>query len=267
MGHLVFTSRVASKDVTAYLCDVDLSDSTYAIFYTQYWPYIHNVFLVVAFTVIIIGNVIITVHVKRSEDMGEMSKTAGGGKGAKMTSKSRQLSLMLIVDSATIVVCTLPFSLFLVIDQAFTLFPEGPKGHGQSSLTFAIVFYLLYVNRCANFFLYCISGARFRQTLKDILTGKSLTKKNYITGATNTRNVTSSSLVTTEGEGDRVSMNPMGSSAQTSAAEKAKDGPSGTRVSLNPNGPSSAPPVPAQGGSSGSKLERHYGYGKTANGK
>ena len=76
VGHLVFTSRVASKDVTAYLCDVDLSDSTYAIFYTQYWPYIHNVFLVVAFTVIIIGNVIITVHVKRSEDMGEMSKNS-----------------------------------------------------------------------------------------------------------------------------------------------------------------------------------------------
>lgn len=257
-------------EVTAFLCDVDLSDENYAIFYKQYWPYVHNVFLVVAFTVIIIGNVIITIHVKRSEDskdMGEMSKSAGGAKaGSKMASKSRQLSLMLIIDSATIVLCTLPFSIFLVIDQAFTLFEESPKGRGESSLVFAIVFYLLYVNRCANFFLYCVSGARFRQTLKDIVTGNSQKKKNYITGMTNTRNVTSASTASTEGDAGRVSMNSMGSSAQAPVAKKIIAETSTNKVSMNPQGPSTATSAPP-GGNAGSKLERHYGYGKTANGK
>ncbi|XP_070207586.1 alpha-1A adrenergic receptor-like [Littorina saxatilis] len=273
VGHFIYGTRVSSIEVTAFLCDVDLtSDPTYAIFYTEYWPYIHNVFLLVAFIVIIIGNIIITVHVKRSEDskdMGEGAKTAGGGKGGKMSSKSRQLSMMLIIDSATIVVCTLPFSLYVVVDQTFSLFEDTPEGRGQSSLIFAIVFYLLYVNRCANFFLYCVSGARFRTTLKNILTKNSLKERrkkaqNYISEATNTRNMTSaSSGFTSDGEGgDKVSMNPMGPS--TVSGKVANEESKG--VSMNPNGRPASTTSLASGGAPGlggtSKLERHYGYGK-----
>nr|KAG5698936.1 hypothetical protein BaRGS_024857 [Batillaria attramentaria] len=201
--------------VTALLCVVDLSDPGYKTFYEEFWPYIHNIFLLIAFTIIIIGNVIITVHVRRSEDKdmggeGQMQKSVGGGGAGKgkMASKTRQLSLMLIIDSATIVLCTLPFSIFIVISDSIQVFDGTPQGRGMSNLVFAIVFYLLYVNRCANFFLYCVSGARFRQALRDILQRKPSKRTSYITGVTNTRNVTNSAVSTVEGNG--VCMEPVG---------------------------------------------------------
>ncbi|XP_076451444.1 alpha-1A adrenergic receptor-like [Babylonia areolata] len=265
VGHLIFTSRVAPKEVTAYLCDVDRKwNEDYRIFYDYYWPYVHNISLVLAFIVIIIGNVIITVHVKRSDDskdMGEGAKSAGGSKPGKTSSRSRQLSLMLIIDSVTIILCTLPFSIYVVVAQSFQLFDDSPQGRAKQSLIFSITFYLLYVNRCANFFLYCISGARFRQALKEILSRKPPPKNNYITGgATNTRNATSSTF-TADGEGgNKVCMNPMGPQA---SAAGARNGGS-KRISTSFTGPATVSGVSANGPS---KLERHYGYGKTANGK
>ncbi|KAL8624335.1 hypothetical protein ACOMHN_044766 [Nucella lapillus] len=261
VGHLVFTSRVAPKEVTAYLCDVDRQFSEdYKIFYDHYWPYIHNIFLMVAFIIIIIGNIIITIHVKRSEDskdMGEGAKNTGGSQQGKTTSKSRQLSLMLIIDSVTIILCTLPFAIYVVLAQAFQLFDDTPQGRGKQSMVFAICFYLLYVNRCANFFLYCISGTRFRQALKEILSRKPPKKTIYATGATNTRHATSSSVATDESGGKRVCMNPMGPG--TSGAARNGDA---QRTSTSFSGPSTISGSVVNGRS---KLERHYG--KTLDGK
>lgn len=213
VGHLLFTSRVATKEVTAYLCDVDLSDPSYRIFYTEYWPYIHNIFLFICFVVIIIGNIIITIHVRRSED-GDMG--SAGQKTiqnqARMNSKNRQLLIMLIIDSAAIVVCLLPFAVYVVLDEAFQLFDDTPKGHGQGELTFTVTFYLLYVNRCANFFLYCISGSRFRVALKEILS-PAWDKKTKELGVPHKRHQVTSSTGTVfmgETEADRVSLSTIG---------------------------------------------------------
>ena len=224
VGHLIFTSKVAGENQTSVLCVVDVtSNPSYGTFYRDYWPYVHNVFLLVCFIAIIIGNVIITVYVKRSEeskDIGDGVKTAGGGgrssvKGGgtkkirKIASKSRQICIMLIIDSATIVVCTLPFSVYVLINDVFQLFEDTPEGRALSSLTFAVVFYLLYVNRCANFFLYCVSGERFRQTLKDIFTSKNARhrkKQNILSKMSNPRNIISSTTnLSTIGNNDSFS--------------------------------------------------------------
>ncbi|XP_076451269.1 uncharacterized protein LOC143287208 [Babylonia areolata] len=201
-GHLAFTSRVVPIEETAELCEVDKSfNEVYEDFYDNYWPYINNISLIISFVVIIIGNIIITMHVKRSEDskdIGEGSKT----QSAKGSSKSRQLSVMLIIDSASVIICTLPFSMYVMLHQSFQLFDDSPEERGKQSLVFAITFYLLYVNRCANFFLYCLSGARFRNTLKEILCRKPQQFNDSTIRVKNTRgNVSSaSSVFTTEGQ-------------------------------------------------------------------
>lgn len=171
MGHYAFKSRVASENVSYSLCDVDLSDNSYAIFYSIYWPIINNTVLITSFVVIVIGNVIISIHVGRSGTAmvgGALGQKTVANQG-KATSKSRQLSIMLIIDSATIVICTLPFSIFLLLDRSLQIFDTSAQRCGRKDLIFAITFYLLYVNRCANFFLYCISGSRFRLVFKTIV--------------------------------------------------------------------------------------------------
>ncbi|KAL8621166.1 hypothetical protein ACOMHN_004837 [Nucella lapillus] len=126
-GHVAFTTRMVSKEVLAYLCAVDTSFSdSYRVFHDVYWPYLHNVSLMLSFIVIIIGNVIIVLHVKRSEDskeLGQGTKSSGGSQPGKTSSssssKSRQLSVMLIIDSASIISCTLPLTICMMLDQFF----------------------------------------------------------------------------------------------------------------------------------------------------
>ncbi|KAL8581957.1 hypothetical protein ACOMHN_027939 [Nucella lapillus] len=179
-GHVAFTTRMVSKEVLAYLCAVDTSFSdSYRVFHDVYWPYLHNVSLMLSFIVIIIGNVIIVLHVKRSEDskeLGQGTKSSGGSQPGKTSSssssKSRQLSVMLIIDSASIISCTLPLTIYMMLDQSFQdldLFDNTPLSQARQGLLFAIGFYLIQVNHCANFFLYCLSGSRFREALTEVL--------------------------------------------------------------------------------------------------
>ena len=81
------------------------------------------------------------------------------------SARNLQLSLMLIADSLSLVLCTLPFG---VVSLLMTKYKVLPNQAGGKHLAFTITFYLLYVNRCLNFFLYCLSGARFRSALVEI---------------------------------------------------------------------------------------------------
>ncbi|XP_076451274.1 uncharacterized protein LOC143287213 [Babylonia areolata] len=175
-GHVAFTTRMVDKEVKAYLCAIDRDFSeVYRIFHDYVWPTTRNVLLMTSFIAIIIGNIIITLHVKRSEDckdLGEGAKSSGGTQSGKTSSKSRQLSLMLIIDSVSVIICTSPLTLTMMIDQSFQStknFADNPYDIAKDNLVFAIGFYLLHVNHCTNFFLYCLSGARFRRTLKEVL--------------------------------------------------------------------------------------------------
>ncbi|XP_076451273.1 FMRFamide receptor-like [Babylonia areolata] len=155
----------------------------YRIFHDHYWPNIHNVSLVVSFAAIIIGNIIIILHVKRSEDskeLGEGAKNAGGSQSKKMSSKSRQLSVMLIIDSASIITCTMPQTIYMMLDQSFQsteLSDFTPYDIAKRNLVFAVSLYLIQVNHCMNFFLYCLSGARFRKVLKEVMCQNSQQNK------------------------------------------------------------------------------------------
>ncbi|XP_076451270.1 sex peptide receptor-like [Babylonia areolata] len=178
-GHVAFTTRVVPKGVKAYLCAIDKSFSdVYRIFHDQYWPNIHNVFLMLSFTALIIGNIIIILHVKRSEDskdLGEGAKSSGGTQSKEASSKSRQLSLMLVIDSASMIICTLPHTISMMVDQSHQstqLSDNSPYDIAKHALVFATGFYLIQVNHCTNFFLYCLSGARFRKALKEVMCGK-----------------------------------------------------------------------------------------------
>lgn len=198
---LVSSVMVPLQDETQ-LCDLDKSDSNIRKYSENFLPVIHNIFLSVSFIIIIISNIVILKSVRSSGDFSSYSSAmrapgdttqaaeqrSSGQQGSsnvmykiRRSSRGRQLTIMLISDSLTIVICTLPFSIVTSIDFRQV---DGGTRH----LVFSISLYLLYVNRCANFFLYCVSGERFRRGLKMLCTcGKK--KRNYTETSTYLHNL------------------------------------------------------------------------------
>ena len=180
-GFLLVNSVMVDVEVGSHLCTFDTGDDSFRYFVEKVFPVIHNVVLVLSFTVICISNIIIINSVKRSgafppssPQNGTLLRRTGNETGDTIRRsrrpsnfKGRQLTVILISDSLTIVVCTLPFAIYTAI-QPNVSFTNPDTGH----LIFAITFYLLYVNRCVNFFLYCSSGEKFRHALKSLVTKK-----------------------------------------------------------------------------------------------
>lgn len=171
VSHLILKSRIVT-DTNSRLCDIDQDDAEYLKFYHNVWPWLHLSILVVSYSIVVAGNVVIFVNIRRSSQ----GDTTGGVGSSSLRrnfpsgSKNKQLSLMLMIDSCTLVVCTFPFAVISIISsQSADVFDLA----GGKNLAYTVTFYLLYVNRCLNLFLYCVSGARFRDSLKDICLAKT----------------------------------------------------------------------------------------------
>lgn len=144
-SHFLFTSNIVPPGRTEQLCTVDIPNDTYRIFYEKLWPTIHNFFLFLSFTIIIISNIIIISKIKRSRDFKKFSDSMRISQPVDRI-KGRQITIMLLVESFTLVILTLPFSLYVTVINKE---PDQNDLHMKATnqLVFAIVFYLLYVNR------------------------------------------------------------------------------------------------------------------------
>ncbi|KAK3602746.1 hypothetical protein CHS0354_017204 [Potamilus streckersoni] len=170
--HFAIMSILVDKNVHDRLCDNDISDSTYLYFVDNVWPHLHKVFLSISFTLIIISNIIIVRSVRKSDRLSLLSSNEdlpNGPSVRRVSSRGRQLAIMMISDSVTIVVCTLPFAIITTLEASIELFQNNRQDKAIGHILFSISLYLLYVNRCANFFLYCFSGQRFRQALIEMV--------------------------------------------------------------------------------------------------
>ena len=164
-------SAMVPFEEEAQLCGLDISEPGIKYYSEKVQPAIHNTFLALSFTIIIISNIIIVKSVRSSRSFHSYPSTVRASDQYRSnsaiynsrvaSSRGRQITIMLISDSLTIVICTLPFSIVTSIDT-------GDIDGGKRHLIVAVSLYLLYVNRCANFFLYCVSGERFRFALKEL---------------------------------------------------------------------------------------------------
>ncbi|XP_036369449.1 thyrotropin-releasing hormone receptor-like isoform X2 [Octopus sinensis] len=174
-SHFLFTSNIVPLGRTEQLCTVDIPNETYRIFYEKLWPTIHNFFLFLSFTIIIISNIIIISKIKKSRDFKKFSDSMRISQSADRT-KGPQITIMLLIESFTLVILTLPFSLYVtVLNTELKQHDLHMKSIHQ--LVFAIVFYLLYVNRCLNFCMYCLTGSRFRGAFLEAIGCRKLAKK------------------------------------------------------------------------------------------
>ena len=90
-------------------------------------------------------------------------------------SKWQQITVMLLAQSFALVILTYPFSTHLAISSHISDLYTDPEKKAANQLVFSVVFYLLYSNKCVNFCLYCITGSRFRHSLKELCLCKAAT--------------------------------------------------------------------------------------------
>lgn len=194
--HFLFTSSLASQNQKYRLCGISTHDRSMVIFWRLVWPWIHNSFLFIMFTIIILSNIIIIRHVKLSyivQKAANVYERTGSNKRLEVKahatsnhrSRRRQILMMLLADSITIVICTLPFSIYTSVTSNVTIPEDEAKMRSVDLLIYSASFYLLYINRCANFYLYCLSGSRFRFALKFVCTPKRTQSTNSYRMTTN----------------------------------------------------------------------------------
>ncbi|KAL4227267.1 hypothetical protein ACF0H5_012713 [Mactra antiquata] len=142
-------------------------DDSYDTFFNVTWPWIDLcVYCVIPFSVIVIGNGLILTKVLKSQNRvkaGSVMHTSGerrhhhyhtSGKHSYMTAILFTLNIVFLV-SAT------PISIYNV---GFTYWTNDgdKKTSAQLDLWWAIVNMCMYGNNTFNFFLYCLSGSKFR---------------------------------------------------------------------------------------------------------
>ena len=108
-------------------------------------------------------NIIIIKAVWKSQQMRNQNQT-----GKQDTNTEMQLTIMLILVSSLFVILLLPFE---IREIYYTIFSkeETPKQYAVFTFVFDITYELYNVNFGINFYLYFISGTKFRKDLLNIL--------------------------------------------------------------------------------------------------
>ncbi|KAK6188074.1 hypothetical protein SNE40_004336 [Patella caerulea] len=169
----------------------------YNNFVWHIWPWVDLCFFcLVPFTILIIGNASIIIKVCSSrKNLRRLNTLPANTKRNEVYRKqTSSMTLMLLCLNMVFLTCTSPISVYLVGEPYWTA-DLSAHGEAQHALIWAIVNILMYTNNSINFLLYCISGTRFREELKNIFRKKnrirpqvSLTNVNGArqVGATNT---------------------------------------------------------------------------------
>ncbi|KAK7116023.1 probable G-protein coupled receptor 139 [Littorina saxatilis] len=144
-------------------------------FYDDVWPWIDAAFYsFIPFSLLIFFNCIIIhchrVALKRKRSLHACGSVTTATQGSRLAGFNQRLTAMLLVVSFTFMAMTAPKVILIIIrEDYFEFFP--PEGGinievvARYSLVSAVFNFLMWTNHTINFFLYCLSGKRFRQEL------------------------------------------------------------------------------------------------------
>ena len=124
---------------------------------------------VIPFTLLIHMNYVIVVSVRNSRRMftGNIGITDIDAREKSMKSAENQLTTMLLLVTTLFLILLLP-TYIRFIYTAFMI-SDTPNKFATSLLIFEISYKLYVTNSGINFFLYCVSGKKFRKDLKEIV--------------------------------------------------------------------------------------------------
>ncbi|CAH1800929.1 unnamed protein product [Owenia fusiformis] len=144
-------------------------------FHTLYWPWIQaSVSSLVPFAILIVCNMLIIIQLLRVRNNRRKKLNVSN---SNKDDKTRSMTIMLVMISVLFLCFTAPISVDIIIKlskRANTVerAPTTLAEQARSVLSSAIVHMLMYLNSALNFVMYCLSGKKFRDSLKELLCRK-----------------------------------------------------------------------------------------------
>ena len=137
--------------------------------FVQYvWYWIDGVmYAFLPITLIIVFNGLI-IHAVRKSGKEQRDLTNRAINMSEKLTQQRQLTVMLLTISLVFVLLILPNCIFFIV-RTYWSWRETMQGIAQYYLVYQTVFLLSDLNHAVNFYLYCLSGRKFRQKFTQII--------------------------------------------------------------------------------------------------
>ena len=166
-SHMLYGFRV----VGTYYRRCSVISRSYELFILNVWPKIDMfIFSVVPFVCLSISNSVLIVKLRASvKSVSDQLATSDIQQASRVTS-ANSVTLTAIIVSLTFVFLTLPLALYNTVIFAIG---RSHTSETRDLLIFIgnIVYYLGDINFCINFYLYCLTGKKFRNEFKIIFCG------------------------------------------------------------------------------------------------
>ncbi len=183
-----FPRVIGNNMIISKVCFYTRSTSHFAL---KVWPWIDIMLLSLIPVIIMFGsNIVIIIQVVRAtKKLSEQMSAKGCGKA----NATQSLTIMLIAISIVFLFTTTPVSIYFL---GLHIWPRTtPKQQFETQVAYSSLNLLYYFNAVLNFFMYCISGARFRQALIAILCCRDVAPRKTTLAATSTRGHTETTKV------------------------------------------------------------------------
>ena len=189
-GHLLWTINLQAHPGELYTCSY--SQNNY--FMVTVYPVMKLLsYCIVPFFTVFILNASIIARISQTKPM--LSANRSSYSRTKSIHHQSRITGMLLTVSITWLLLTGPFTIW-------SLVPSRLSNEAQSFLVKTICFTLMYLNHSINFYLYCLTGARFRRQLNHLITTYPRTRHQR----TRTYRSTPTSLKTLKISNNQVSM-------------------------------------------------------------
>jgi hypothetical protein len=153
-------------DDDGHVCTIDLNSTSTS---TLIWQ---NVFLwedlivstLLPFVILVFSNALLILKIRQSSKVARGMTWQGQGGTATRRRSASSLTVTVVITSVAFLVLTLPF-------PAYTYFRKtsAPVWASQTETTSSALQLQWYCNAGVNFYLYCLSGTKFRRTSIEVL--------------------------------------------------------------------------------------------------
>ena len=176
LNHLFTRNDVAHPKTNISTCfrrSLAYLDSPHKYFHVRIWPWIDAaIYSFIPLSALITFNSLILIQLKKAnmkqEKMiqGANESSSKGNRGQSQRNQN-QVTLMLLLVTSAFIALTLPLAVMIITEKYWI----ADTGHAKAVryLLKVATADLMYTNHAINFFLYCVSGSRFRAELYHIL--------------------------------------------------------------------------------------------------
>ncbi|KAJ8307226.1 hypothetical protein KUTeg_015310 [Tegillarca granosa] len=165
--HYFWTFHETTHDLYVYDCS---TYSEYQYFHSDIWYYLDGLaYSILPFVILIMCNFMIIFGIKRSGRKQQvLTNKMDKFQSADKAKQQNQITIMLVTISIVFVVFTMPNCLFFIIKGKIN-YLATPHSHAIWILWMQVVFFLSDANHAINFYLYFLSGQKFRKKFKSII--------------------------------------------------------------------------------------------------